>query len=214
MIGLQGSALVAPVSTPGVATTRAERKAQTRQALLDAAAELFIRQGIEATSTQQISDAVGLTRGALYASFRSKEELVLAVGESRNIYLDMGCLWRADLSLAERFALLGSELFELIRKHGERVMVLDLEFLLYTPRHPEESAPRHLRYAAAAEDIGAQLEQIALERREALPMPPWLLATSLIALIRGLWQEQMRQKRVLDERQLQTALRQLAAVTT
>jgi AcrR family transcriptional regulator len=210
MIGLQGAASpVAPAASPA---TRTERKAQTRRALLEAAAELFVRQGIEATSTQQIADAVGLTRGALYASFRSREELVQAVGLSQNIYLDLTCLWDTGLSLVERFALLGSELFRLMRAEGERVMVLDLEFLLYTPRHPEESAPRHARYAAAADEIGERLEQAAQERGEQLPMPPWLLATSLIALIRGLWQEEMRQKRALDEEHVQTALRQLAVV--
>jgi AcrR family transcriptional regulator len=201
--------------TVGVAavpsTKRAEQKAQTRRALLDAATDLFVRQGIEATSTQQVADAVGLTRGALYASFRSRAELVQAVGESQNTYLDLEGLWDASLSLADRFSLLGSELFRLMRDAGERVMVLDLEFLLYTPRHPAESAERHARYAASADLVGERLESVARERGETLPLPAWLLATSLIALMRGLWQEEMRQKRRLDEQQVQAALRQLAA---
>lgn len=48
---------------------------QTRQQLLDAALEVFWREGVTRASLQQIAAEAGLTRGALYWHFKNKEEL-------------------------------------------------------------------------------------------------------------------------------------------
>jgi AcrR family transcriptional regulator len=50
--------------------------AQTRQMLLDNALELFGSQGFHATSVQTIVDQAGLTKGAFYHHFASKEDLL------------------------------------------------------------------------------------------------------------------------------------------
>lgn len=54
--------------------TKAE-SAQTREALLDAALEIFYRRGVSQASLQEIASAAGVTRGALYWHFRNKEDL-------------------------------------------------------------------------------------------------------------------------------------------
>jgi AcrR family transcriptional regulator len=59
--------------------SNAERVAETRGALLDAAAELFGRLGYEGTSTTAILEASGLTRGAMYHHFADKRDLFVAV---------------------------------------------------------------------------------------------------------------------------------------
>lgn len=50
-----------------------------KQMLIDKALELFAKQGIEATSVQQITDLCGISKGAFYLSFKSKDELILAI---------------------------------------------------------------------------------------------------------------------------------------
>ncbi len=51
----------------------------TREQLLDAAEQLFIQNGLERTSLQQIACAAGLTRGAVYWHFADKLALVEAL---------------------------------------------------------------------------------------------------------------------------------------
>lgn len=51
-------------------------KAQTRQRIIDTAARLFRRDGIDATGLQPLMKTLGLTPGGFYAHFKSKEELV------------------------------------------------------------------------------------------------------------------------------------------
>jgi AcrR family transcriptional regulator len=55
--------------------TRAERQAQTRRELLDAAARVFVKRGLTGSSVEEISAEAGYTRGAFYSNFRSKNEL-------------------------------------------------------------------------------------------------------------------------------------------
>jgi AcrR family transcriptional regulator len=66
---------------PPVRRTQAERTAATRAALTGAARELFARKGFGEVSTQEIVEAAGVTRGALYHQFTDKAELFTAVYE-------------------------------------------------------------------------------------------------------------------------------------
>ncbi|MGV9411516.1 TetR family transcriptional regulator [Nocardia sp. NPDC003693] len=59
--------------------TRAESQAQTRDNLIDAAAELFLRDGYYATSIAAIAGEAGRTIGAVYSNFDNKESLCLEV---------------------------------------------------------------------------------------------------------------------------------------
>ena len=67
----------------GTGSTRREKQAQTRRALLDAAAQLFGEHGLEGTSVDRIATAAGYTKGAFYANFAAKEELFLVMLEER-----------------------------------------------------------------------------------------------------------------------------------
>lgn len=65
--------------TPAPRLTRAERKAETRVALLDAAARVFGRRGFHGASVDQVAEDAGFTKGAVYSNFASKEGLFLAL---------------------------------------------------------------------------------------------------------------------------------------
>lgn len=60
---------------------RIEQGNSTRESLLDAARELFGSQGYGATSTEEIVERAGVTKGALYHHFSDKESLFRAVYE-------------------------------------------------------------------------------------------------------------------------------------
>lgn len=63
-----------------MARTRPYR-AQTRRKVLDAAYAVFGERGIAGTSLEQVAATAGLTKGAVYSNFRSKDELVLTLME-------------------------------------------------------------------------------------------------------------------------------------
>jgi AcrR family transcriptional regulator len=63
--------------------TRVQQQAVTRARLLDAAETLFGDRGIHRTSLDEIAAAAGLTKGAIYANFGSKKDLIAAILERK-----------------------------------------------------------------------------------------------------------------------------------
>jgi AcrR family transcriptional regulator len=61
--------------------TRQESQSRTRERLLEAAARLLARRGFDKASVDEIAAAAGYTKGAFYANFGSKEDLLLALME-------------------------------------------------------------------------------------------------------------------------------------
>ena len=53
----------------------------TKEKLFEAAAEVFEQQGIGAASIEAIAAAAGMTRGAFYSNFESKDDLIIAMLE-------------------------------------------------------------------------------------------------------------------------------------
>lgn len=63
--------------------SRREKQRHTRKCLLEAAAQVFSKQGLEGTSIDQVAQSAGYTKGAFYANFKSKEELFLVMLDER-----------------------------------------------------------------------------------------------------------------------------------
>jgi AcrR family transcriptional regulator len=61
-----------------VRISQAERRARSRNALLESAARNLSRHGYSNLNLEQVAREAGYTRGALYHQFRDKDELVLA----------------------------------------------------------------------------------------------------------------------------------------
>lgn len=58
-----------------------EKSLQTQKKILDAAGVLFARKGFETTTMQDIMQESGLSKGAIYHHFKSKEEIMQALGD-------------------------------------------------------------------------------------------------------------------------------------
>src|SRR5262245_5975869 len=63
--------------------TRAEKGEQVRRSLLDAAREVFVRDGFHRASLDSVADAAGLTKGAVYSRFTNKADLFLTLLDER-----------------------------------------------------------------------------------------------------------------------------------
>ena len=66
------------VATPPPRRTQAERSAMTREALVVATVDCLVEVGYAATTTQEVQQRAGVSRGALTYHFASKADLVLA----------------------------------------------------------------------------------------------------------------------------------------
>jgi AcrR family transcriptional regulator len=59
--------------------SRAEKKAQSRRRILDAARDVFFRDGFIAANLDEVAERAGVAKGTLYRYFESKADLYVAV---------------------------------------------------------------------------------------------------------------------------------------
>lgn len=73
------SAIEENINDGMTAGRRERKKAQTRRAILSAAANLFSQRGYDQSSIDDIAEAADVAKRTLYNNFESKEEIVLAL---------------------------------------------------------------------------------------------------------------------------------------
>lgn len=62
---------------------RSEEQARTKARLLDAAAEVIAKRGLDRASLDEMAAKAGLTKGAIYSNFTSKTDVVVALIDAR-----------------------------------------------------------------------------------------------------------------------------------
>ena len=126
------------------AKPRATRSDAQRQAILDAASLLFIEKGFGGTNINDIADAVGMTRTALYYYFPGKEAMLEALTKEvtgRASDLSKEVSQRAELAPDEG-------LRQLILRHAGLILSHTLQFRV--AERSESSLPEDQRLAAQA----------------------------------------------------------------
>ncbi|MBD8497700.1 TetR/AcrR family transcriptional regulator [Paenibacillus arenosi] len=81
-----------------MARRTAEEAEQTRQAIAAAAKQLFIQQGYQATSMEQIRESSGMSKGSIYYHFKSKEQLFMYLLELNMVDWIYKCTERFKLA--------------------------------------------------------------------------------------------------------------------
>jgi AcrR family transcriptional regulator len=61
------------------------KKSRSRTRLVEAAADAIAEKGFQRTSLDDIAARAGMTKGAIYSNFKSKEDLFLAVMAAKNL---------------------------------------------------------------------------------------------------------------------------------
>ena len=123
------------------------RTRETRALLLQAAETIFVRDGYEGAELGEIAALAGRTKGAIYAQFKSKEDIFLALIEDRTRYYraEMENLLALSTTVEGNLAALRS--FYLKRAEDQGWFLLFLEFKLFAIRHPESKKRLQNLYA-------------------------------------------------------------------
>jgi len=176
--------------------TQAERREETREQVLAAAARVFAARGFHATSLDAIAEEAGFSRGAVYYNFADKEELFLEL-------LDRRCAERSQ-DLRQVFAGTDDDVdatsrqAQLAADHALEAMTGDpqwralyLEFLAHAAR----DAAFRRRFSKRTAEMRGALDEVVVQRTEpfvdALGMEPEQLAVVIEALGIGLWAHHM-----------------------
>jgi AcrR family transcriptional regulator len=162
--------------------TRPEQKAQTRQRLIDAAAEVFARQGFMAASLDEIAATAGYTKGAVYSNFSSKTDLFIALIE-RRIEVE-------SARIASHIDATGGTMPEDgASTDPERELnwvMLAIEFWLYAMRDPRARRAMAAQYERARTMTAGYIETLYRNAGEKPLLPPRDMAIAIEAFGTGL----------------------------
>ena len=163
--------------------------AQRKDEILAAARTVFIRNGFERATMQEIADEVGLSAGAIYRYFPSKAALITSVcavvGAGHLSKFNQGT---EDQSALELLVSGGKAVWSaLFGPEGDDALRINLEATVAAIRHPGEIS-EHL-----ASEMTAEVRLLAglIERAQddgALPsdLEPQTLAALLLAVTQGM----------------------------
>lgn len=169
--------------------TPERRRQLTRDALVASAAEVFTQKGFHAASLDEIADAAGFTRGAIYSNFGSKEELLFAVYDRLD---DLTLAGMAD-ALDEpgggdpsRDATAAAAVWGRLLGRSRDMLALSLELHLYALRNPEARERLARLEQQASEKLAAFIEDAFERQGRQLHMPAADLADIGRAAVNGL----------------------------
>jgi len=168
-------------------STRQETSARNRESLLDAAAKVIGKSGLAGASLQEIAAAAGLTKGAVYSQFDSKEDLLVELLDRR---FEIGHaqlleVLSGDVPMAERLVQLDTW-HRGERGNGRLWATLELELSIAAARQPKLRRKLRIRQRRSREFLSQMIERIASEHQLTLPLPPKDFAIVLSALSDGL----------------------------
>jgi AcrR family transcriptional regulator len=185
--------------------TQGERRAETRQRLLDAAADLFATRGIEGSSVDAIAEAADRTSGAIYDHFGGKEGILFALLEGW--VEDVAAVISAELiatdSLDERLAAVWRAVTH--PPGDDRWIRLEHELWSYAAR--DERARAHLarRYQAAWDSVDAAVAEWAAE--DGRPAPVRATGAAVVGTLLGLEMMRRIDPSAIDDRTAVDTLR-------
>jgi AcrR family transcriptional regulator len=166
---------------------RSEARGTARERLLESAARAFATRGYEKASIEEIAADAGLTKGAVYWNFESKEDLFFALLDE---HIDQGARRLMELTMVapadvETAPAVSSGLSSIIDEQRQFVLLLH-EYWSLAARDPGLGKRYAARQASLREDIAAMLEVRHQTTGVPLTVPAGHLATVILALANGL----------------------------
>lgn len=182
------------------------KRARTRAALIDAAARLIEEKGYHNITLEDVASFVGMSRGAIYGNFKDRDELFMAVLESR--WKPIIPPFKPGATLREQMRILADAVIAAAPAR-QAVALRALEFQIYALTHPKMQAKLE-RYGAE----GYRLAEQGLRRfisPQDLPIPPAHFVRVLNALTEGLLFERFQSPREITDEVIRSAFEALAA---
>lgn len=168
-------------------TTR--RRENTRQRLLDAAAQVFAEIGLNAASVEAVCEAAGYTRGAFYSNFASKEELFLELAAAAAARQVVAVRERmAQITEAGGHADPSGDALAIVREvlevaGDDRLGVLLMgEIRNHALRNPSVAAAYRRQEGAMRAEVAQIILEIARAKNLTLRVPPLAAATLTMAV--------------------------------
>ena len=182
--------------------TKAEAQA-TRDHLLDTAEHVFLRHGVSRTSLNDIAQAAGVTRGAIYWHFTDKADLFNAMMERVTLPMEQSVERASDPSLDDPLAQVRRSVVDALRRTATEPQVQRVfEIATHKVEYIDELSGVRERHLAVRNTCLSQVQRCLVRARQegrvTRRMSARSMAIGLHALIDGLIQNWMLDPRAFD----------------
>lgn len=167
--------------------TREQQRQRNRTKLIEAAEKVFAERGIHGASLDEIAAEAGLTKGAVYSNFASKEELIQQVMRYRQStpeITELARLWTSGLPPEQLIDEYSAEYIKLARS-GERNTFgrVAIEFFTHAMRNPDA---REKLLEDLSQPVGCDAHPLVPPGSELARLPQQHVDTILTAFDLGL----------------------------
>lgn len=165
---------------------QAEKREETRRNVLRAAHAVFGQRGYHDATLREIADAAGVSKGAVYYNFATKEELFLGLLQARmeERLAAIRAAQAAHDPASDPIGRAAGDYIDNIRRNQEWV-ALFLEFLARAARDDRFAAEIAARFRTFWAELADLLERGADAQGLRLPLPPEQLAIAIDVLAIG-----------------------------
>jgi AcrR family transcriptional regulator len=186
--------------------SRKEKQEQTRTCLMESAARVFTRRGLQQASIDEVAGDAGFTKGAFYANFKSKEELFLAMLDERFAQKleAIDRIWGAEGDLQSKAEQAGTDFADYLS--DEEWSRLFFEFAAYAARNEDFRQELVTRYRALRERVAEVYARKKAEMGIEPAVPPEQVAAMIFAMANGLALEKLLEPDVVADDAFATML--------
>ncbi|MGE4427598.1 MAG: TetR/AcrR family transcriptional regulator [Solirubrobacteraceae bacterium] len=166
--------------------TRKQQQERTRALLLRSAFELVSSHGMHGTSIAAVAEEAGFTKGAFYANFASKDELLMTMLEERfaERLAEIDRAIHADAAVGEQARMAGADFMRALDSDAEWGPLI-FEFAVHASRNAAFREQLVARHRAMRERIASLLEERAAELDWTPPIPADVVARMTFAMAHG-----------------------------
>jgi AcrR family transcriptional regulator len=185
--------------------TKGDKRVRTRAKLLEAARKLIREKGYEHTTLEEIAERAGMTTGAIYGNFKSRDDLFIALGQT--YWAPIKPRVNPGASLVEVMRAMADATIAAIpdRKDAAVGRLMGLAYTLAN----EEVREQVVKITADSYAIGEQWLCTVLKKEE-LPMPPGQFVRVLHAMIEGLILQRLLTPELISDKVIRGAFTALA----
>lgn len=189
----------------GVQERRDREKEQRREAILDAAQEVFFEKGLLFSTMDEIAEKAEVSKGTLYLYYKSKEDLYLGVmmRGTKILEEEFQKIALSSASVLQKIILLGKAYIEFFHRYPNFIRMLHFSQLQYfhkqvSPEMRDYCSNQHRKLWNLAKDIFRQAITEGYVAPEFNPMELvvilWSSATALLLRLdneKELWLKEM-----------------------
>ncbi len=163
-----------------------EYKEEAKKRIIAAGVEVMCEKGYSQTTMEDIAAYLGVSKGALYLYFKSKEDLIIESARNMQLHLSQLRMMQMATSPMRTPIDVWTEILDNLLPFDPRINRLYFELVAITERNPEINKISAKNLADEIEMIEHEIASLQQKRQVRADADPRTIAVAMISIFNGL----------------------------